>query len=179
MASSTSDLTMHRPTQVWQQFYFLLRKFSHNLLHTKSLLQSDQISALFKSLLAGNVFMTSAPTCPRPYELIGTQCLFFSQPYLPWGLSESWAESYLNFYDAVALCRQQASHKGLKGDLATEVKSWPAAQRFCERARGTCAPSLIRRNDQCYQWSPIDGTEMAIECKRWEVTMRFICEIFP
>ena len=62
------------------------------------------------------------PTCPRPYELIGTQCLFFSQPYLPWGLSESWAEAYLNYYDAVVLCRQQAANKGLKGKVDEKTR---------------------------------------------------------
>merc|ERR1719361_2816557 len=109
----------------------------------------------------------SSNTCPRPYELIGTQCLFFSQPYLPWGLSESWAEAYLNYYDAVVLCRQQAANKGLKGDLATKVGNWPAAKRFCERSRGGCAPSLVRHDKTCFQWSPIDGTEIKISCERW------------
>jgi hypothetical protein len=121
----------------------------------------------------------SASTCPRPYELIGTQCLFFSQPYLPWGLTETWAEAYLNYYDAVAVCRIQASNKGLTGDLASSVRNFEAAKRFCRRSRGACAPSLIRRDDQCYQWSPIDGSEIKITCKRWDVTMRYICEIKP
>ena len=121
----------------------------------------------------------SSNTCPRPYELVGTQCLFFSQPYLPWGLSESWAESYLNFYDAVALCRSQASNKGRKGDLATQVRNFQAAQKLCQRSRGGCAPSLIRRGQTCFQWSPLDGSEMEIPCRRWEVTMRYVCEIKP
>ena len=67
----------------------------------------------------------------------------------------------------------------MQGDLATEVRNWSAAKKFCQRSRGTCAPSLIRRNDQCYQWSPIDGSEQEIPCKRWEVTMRYICEVKP
>ena len=121
----------------------------------------------------------SSSTCPRPYELIGTQCLFFSQPYLPWGLSESWEEAYLNFYDAVAKCRLQASDRGLQGDLATSVRNWESAKLFCQRTRGGCAPSLLRRDNKCYQWSPIDGKEMEIPCKRWDVTMRYICEIKP
>ena len=121
----------------------------------------------------------SALTCPRPYELIGVQCLFFSQPYLPWGLTESWAESYLNFYDAVAMCRLQAANKGLKGDVASEVRNFESAKRFCKRSRGGCAPSLLYRDNLCYQWSPMDGSEVEIPCKRWEVTMRFICEVKP
>ena len=121
----------------------------------------------------------SSNTCPRPYELIGTQCLFFSQPYLPWGLSESWEESYLNFYDAVAKCRLQASDRGLKGDLAASVRNWEAAKKFCDRSRGGCAPSLLRKESKCFQWSPIDGSEIEIPCRRWDVTMRYICEIKP
>ena len=132
---------------------------------------------IFSDFISGTTI--SSTTCPRPYELVGTQCLFFSQPYLPWGLSESWAESYLNFYDAVALCRLQASHKGRKGDLATEVRNFEAAQKLCQRSRGGCAPSLIRRGQTCFQWSPLDGSEMEIPCRRWEVTMRYVCEIKP
>lgn len=132
------------------------------------------VSVLFKMGLGAG-----APACPRPYELIGTQCLFFSQPYLPWGLSETWSESYLNFYDAVAMCRTQASNKGLQGDLATSVRNVAAAQAYCRRSRGGCAPSLIRRDEKCFQWSPVDGSEMEIPCKRWQVTMRYICEIKP
>jgi hypothetical protein len=33
--------------------------------------------------------------CPLPYRSIGDQCLFFSQPYPPWGISENWTEAYL------------------------------------------------------------------------------------
>ena len=131
---------------------------------------------LFLDFISGTTI--SSNTCPRPYELVGTQCLF-SQPYLPWGLSESWAESYLNFYDAVALCRSQASNKGRKGDLATQVRDFQAAQKLCQRSRGGCAPSLIRRGQTCFQWSPLDGSEMEIPCRRWEVTMRYVCEIKP
>ena len=57
--------------------------------------------------------------------------------------------------------------------------NWPAAKRFCERSRGGCAPSLVRHDKTCFQWSPIDGTEMKISCERWEVKMRFICEVIP
>ena len=65
------------------------------------------------------------------------------------------------------------------GDLATKVGNWPAAKRFCERSRGGCAPSLVRHDKTCFQWSPIDGTEMKISCEKWEVKMRFICEVMP
>ena len=54
------------------------------------------------------------------------------------GLSETWSESYLNFYDAVALCRTQAAQKGLRGDLASSVRNLEAAMKFCRRTRGTC-----------------------------------------
>ena len=98
---------------------------------------------------------------------------------MPWGLSESWEESYLNFYDAVAKCRLQASDRGLKGDLAASVRNWEAAKKFCDRSRGGCAPSLLRKESKCFQWSPIDGSEIEIPCRRWDVTMRYICEIKP
>ena len=29
------------------------------------------------------------------------------------------------------------------GDLAESVKSFPAAEKYCKRARGGCAPSLV------------------------------------
>ena len=49
--------------------------------------------------------------------------------------------------------------------------------RYCKNARGGCAPSLLWRHNKCFQWSPIDGTEAEVPCRRWEVTMRFVCEM--
>ena len=94
-------------------------------------------------------------------------------------LLESWEESYLNFYDALTKCRLQAADRGFEGDLAKSVRNFESAKRFCKRARGGCAPSLVRRENQCYQWSPIDGSEMEIPCGRNDITMRYICEIKP
>jgi hypothetical protein len=45
---------------------------------------------------------------------------------------------FQNYYDAVAMCRVMGG-----GDLAEVVKSFPAADKYCKRARGGCAPSLV------------------------------------
>nr|XP_040583651.1 uncharacterized protein LOC121132330 [Lepeophtheirus salmonis] len=112
------------------------------------------------------------PYCRKPYVKIGSQCLFFSRPYEPWGITSTWKEAYLNFYDAVALCKIVGG-----GKLASQVTDYDSAKQHCLYVRGGCAPSLIRKGyDKCYQWSPIDGSELQIPCRRWEVEMRFICE---
>ena len=50
-------------------------------------------------------------------------------------------DCFQNYYDAVAMCRVMGG-----GDLAESVKSFPAAEKYCKRARGGCAPSLVRMN---------------------------------
>ena len=62
-------------------------------------------------------------TCIRPYERIGAQCLFFSQPHAAWGIDETWEQAYANFYDAVATCRQHS------GELAGRILDYGAALR--------------------------------------------------
>nr|ACO10895.1 MFS-type transporter C6orf192 [Caligus rogercresseyi] len=110
--------------------------------------------------------------CRSPYVAIGRQCLFFSRPYEPWGISPSWNEAYFNFYDAVTVCKLIGG-----GQLASGVKDFLSAKEHCLREKGGCAPSLIRKGyNECYQWSPLDGSEMKIPCRQWEITMRFICE---
>ena len=32
----------------------------------------------------------TAKLCISPYSLVGQQCLFFSRPYEPWGITQSW-----------------------------------------------------------------------------------------
>lgn len=61
--------------------------------------------------------------------------------------------------------------------VAKTNKYLPFPLRYCKNARGGCAPSLLWRHNKCFQWSPIDGTEVEVPCKRWEVTMRFVCEM--
>ena len=62
-------------------------------------------------------------TCIQPYQRIGAQCLFFSQPHAAWGIDETWEQAYANFYDAVATCRKHG------GDLAGSVEDYGAALR--------------------------------------------------
>ena len=133
--------------------------------------------------------------CPPPYILIGMQCLFFSQPYSPWSLSETWEESYANYYDAAAMCRiksnkniapnaggsRGSSFPGMdirgEGDLAADVVNYEEALQYCNdfnRSRG-CSPSLLYKNGKCQQWSPVDGNVQEIPCD-WKTKMRFICE---
>ena len=130
--------------------------------------------------------------CPPPYVLIGMQCLFFSQPYLPWGMGETWEESYANYYDAAATCRlksQKAKQDKTRvsisprhdiqgeGDLASEVANYEEALKYCNDmslSRG-CSPSLLYKDGKCQQWSPLDGDVVEIPCD-WKTKMRFICE---
>ena len=140
--------------------------------------------------------------CPQPYVLIGMQCLFFSQPYDPWGMSTTWEESYANYYDAVTICRsktkqdledQKNLNKGFasfesnynnrnnvegEGDLASEVVNYEEALKYCNdriRNPGGCSPSLLHKKGKCRQWSPIDGKTQDIPCD-WRTKMRFVCE---
>ncbi|XP_059087076.1 uncharacterized protein LOC131883590 isoform X2 [Tigriopus californicus] len=110
-------------------------------------------------------------SCFRPYKKIGSQCLFFSRPMAAWGISETWEEAYLNYYDATAMCRNHG------GDLAERVEDFHAAKRHCRRLRGRCAPSFLHRDNKCFQWSPLDGSEVEIPCRKWEIQMRYICEM--
>ena len=36
------------------------------------------------------VVRTPVPRCRAPYEQIGDQCLYFSRPYKPWGVADTW-----------------------------------------------------------------------------------------
>jgi len=49
---------------------------------------------------------------------------------------------FQNYYDAVAMCRVMGG-----GDIAEGVKDFKAASKYCTRARGGCAPSLVNTND--------------------------------
>jgi len=59
--------------------------------------------------------------CPPPYILIGMQCLFFSQPYLPWGMGETWEESYANYYDAATICRLKTKRPKNKKSISNNT----------------------------------------------------------
>ena len=120
------------------------------------------------------------------------QCLFFSQPYLPWGMLDTWDESYANYYDAATLCRSKTTNTRATlemqepqintihgdGDLASEVVNYEEALKYCNDKVGNpggCTPSLLNKNGKCRQWSPIDGSTVEITCD-WRTKMRFICE---
>ena len=135
--------------------------------------ESYPIKKFFYSFFsdAESVDYSYGRSCIRPYRKIGPQCLFFSRPEPLWDIDVTWHGAYLNFYDAVAVCRKHG------GDLAGKILDYGAALRYCQSSRGGCAPSLLWRDNKCFQWSPIDGTEAEIPCKRWEVTMRYICEM--
>merc|ERR1712066_481242 len=119
------------------------------------------------------------------------QCLFFSQPYKPWGMLNTWEESYANYYDAVTICRSKTkkylstntkpgsssvsssyatfSTNSLQGvgDLASEIVNYEEALKYCnDRVRnpGGCSPSLLHKKGRCRQWSPIDGNIVEIPC---------------
>jgi hypothetical protein len=142
--------------------------------------------------------------CPEPFVLIGMQCLFFSQPYEPWGMQSTWEESYANYYDAVTICRSKTKkylnnntknkstsmsssyssattrHNSIEGfgDLASEIINYEEALKYCnDRVRnpGGCSPSLLHKKGKCRQWSPIDGKIVEITCD-WRNKMRFVCE---
>ncbi len=76
--------------------------------------------------------------CPVPYKLIGDQCLFFSRPFSPWGITNDWKGAYLNYYNALEICQVVGG-----GRLAGQVKKFEEANAFCLRVRGGCAPSLV------------------------------------
>lgn len=120
--------------------------------------------------------------CPRPYVLVGMQCLFFSQPCDEWQMSNTWDESYANYYDAVATCRIKSNETSTKeipgmGDLAEKILDYKMALQYCTKfAKGGCAPSLLHRQGRCYQWSPVDGSETEVPCRQWQHRMRFVCE---
>ena len=129
--------------------------------------------------------------CPPPFVLIGMQCLFFSQPYKPWGLLNTWDESYANYYDAVTICRSKTTQTDSikwgtsqirnirgQGDLASDVVNYEEALKYCiDRVKnpGGCSPSLLYKKGKCRQWSPIDGSVVDIPCD-WSTKMRFVCE---
>eukprot|EP00090_Calanus_glacialis_P002931 TRINITY_DN12143_c0_g1_i1.p1 TRINITY_DN12143_c0_g1~~TRINITY_DN12143_c0_g1_i1.p1 ORF type:complete len:149 (+),score=27.60 TRINITY_DN12143_c0_g1_i1:189-635(+) len=108
--------------------------------------------------------------CIPPYELIGQQCLFFSRPYEPWGITHSWDKAYKNFYDASIFCMERG------GFLAEQIKDVQKAQRFCKYLKGSCTPSLIARHGSCYQWSPVDGQETRVPCNTEGLKARFVCQ---
>ena len=145
--------------------------------------------------------MKSPKFCIPPYELIGQQCLFFSRPYEPWGITHSWdkvstapslqsshhhAQAYKNFYDASIFCMERG------GFLAEQIKDVKKAQRFCKYLKGklgcprfavsilflagSCTPSLIARHGSCYQWSPVDGQETRVPCNTEGLKARFVCQ---
>ena len=138
------------------------------------------------------LFYTNDPyrNCPPPYVLIGMQCLFFSQPYAPWNMGETWEESYANYFDAADTCRLNTQRKKDtrvnispryniqgEGDLASEVANYEEALKYCNNmslSRG-CSPSLLYKDGKCQQWSPLDGHVVEIPCD-WKTKMRFICE---
>lgn len=76
--------------------------------------------------------------CPDPYKLIGDQCLFFSRPFSPWGITKDWRGAYLNYYNAFEMCKVVGG-----GRLAEKVNKFEEANAFCLRVRGGCAPSLV------------------------------------
>ena len=49
-----------------------------------------------ESKILGNIsiyllaLVKTAKVCIPPYSLVGQQCLFFSRPYEPWGITQSW-----------------------------------------------------------------------------------------
>jgi len=108
--------------------------------------------------------------CQPPYEKIGHQCLYFSRPYEPWGVSGTWEQAYKSFYDAAVFCLENG------GFLAQKIKDVDKALNFCKYLRGSCSPSLIARNGKCYQWSPVDGQELELPCNTENLKARFVCE---
>merc|ERR1711976_1025659 len=46
----------------------------------------------------------TSKVCISPYENIGKQCLYFSRPYEPWGITKSWDQAYKSFYGAAIFC---------------------------------------------------------------------------
>jgi len=76
--------------------------------------------------------------CPIPYNLIGDQCLFFSRPFSPWGISEDWRDAYLNYFNAAEMCNIMGG-----GRLAEKIRNFEATNTFCLKVRGGCTPSLV------------------------------------
>merc|ERR1712179_354543 len=107
----------------------------------------------------GYALVKSPKVCIPPYELIGQQCLFFSRPYEPWGITQSWDQAYKNFYDASIFCLSRG------GFLAEHIQSVEKAQRFCKYLKGSC-----------YQWSPVTGQETRVPCNTMDLKARFVCQ---
>jgi len=72
----------------------------------------------------------SSKICIPPYEKIGQQCLFFSRPYQPWGITQTWDQAYKNFYDASIFCMERG------GFLAEHIQDVKKALKFCKYLRG-------------------------------------------
>ena len=102
----------------------------------------------------------TAKVCIPRYSLVDQQCLFFSRPYEPWGITQSWdqvgtlastqilrslpfVQAYKNFYDASIFCMERG------GFLAEQIQSVEKAQSFCKYLKGSCTPSLIARRGSC------------------------------
>jgi len=109
-------------------------------------------------------------TCSPPYKRIGSQCLYFSAPYEPWGVDNHWDQAYKSFYGAAVFCLSNG------GFLAERILDVDVALQFCNYSRGSCTPSLLARNGRCYQWSPLDGSESELPCNTENLKTRFICE---
>ena len=100
----------------WRKIYFKKKGWKEASKETSGL-------RMIISLSPDAAEVSYGRTCIRPYERIGAQCLFFSQPHAAWGIDETWEQAYANFYDAVATCRQHS------GDLAGRIQDYGAALR--------------------------------------------------
>merc|ERR1711988_2003410 len=134
------------------------------LLYIPQTLQAPQYQHLKYALVK------SSKICIPPYEKIGSQCLYFSRPFQPWGITHSWDKAYKSFYDAAVFCLENGGH------LAEKIKDVDRALKFCKYLRGSCTPSLLSREGRCYQWSPVSGEELEMPCDTENLKSRFICE---
>ena len=93
----------------------------------------------------------TSKACISPYEKIGKQCLYFSRPYEPWGITKSWdqvgrnesrercilenlfkiyVKAYKSFYGAAIFCLENG------GILAEQILDVGKALKYCKHLKG-------------------------------------------
>ncbi|XP_023341833.1 uncharacterized protein LOC111711669 [Eurytemora carolleeae] len=138
--------------------------------HIVIFILSVTVFTTVQSQLENYVIVRSQSLCIPPYQKVGKQCLFFSRPHSPWGLSDTWHQAYKSVYDAAVFCMAH------DGQLAEQVQDFKSALDLCATVRGGCAPSLVARRGHCFQWNPLDGSEIEIPCNHPDLKARFICQ---
>lgn len=122
-----------------------------------SLIISNMVGKYFNDLhILKKYFIALVKTskaCISPYEKIGKQCLYFSRPYEPWGITKSWdqvgknegrdvemyilenlfkiyVKAYKSFYGAAIFCLENG------GFLAEQILDVEKALKFCKHLKG-------------------------------------------